>query len=118
MICIRCISFFWRSDQHIFSVAGWAAVRDTVARGQFGQAIDRKEIKMSTIELENVESNGAPSKSYWARVTATLVGRIRLYLAKRRSRDALVELTRDQLADIGITPEEARAERQKSWFWS
>jgi uncharacterized protein YjiS (DUF1127 family) len=46
------------------------------------------------------------------------VERIRLYLKKRSSRDALAELTRDQLADIGITPEEARVERQKSWFWN
>ena len=72
---------------------------------------------MSAIELENVEGNRAPSKSIWARMTAASVRRIGLYLEKRRSRDALAELTRDQLEDIGITPEEARAERRKSWFW-
>ncbi|MFS8110662.1 DUF1127 domain-containing protein [Rhizobium jaguaris] len=51
-------------------------------------------------------------------MTTTFVERIRLYLEKRRSRNALGELTRYQLEDIGITPAEARAERQKSWFWS
>jgi len=74
---------------------------------------------MSTSELENVESNGAPSKSIRARMTAAaFVERIHLYLEKRRSRQTLAELTPDQLADIGITPEEARAEWQKSWYWS
>ncbi|WFU12756.1 DUF1127 domain-containing protein (plasmid) [Rhizobium sp. CB3090] len=50
-------------------------------------------------------------------MTAALVRRIGLELEKRRSRNALAELTPDQLDDIGITPEEARVECQKSWFW-
>ena len=40
------------------------------------------------------------------------------HLEKRRSRRAIAELTRDQLEDIGITPQEASAEIGKSWFWS
>ncbi|CAN7675966.1 DUF1127 domain-containing protein [Rhizobium sp. LjRoot258] len=39
-------------------------------------------------------------------------------LQKRRGRQALAELTADQLKDIGITPQEASAEMGKSWFWS
>ncbi|MDE1994350.1 MAG: DUF1127 domain-containing protein [Rhizobiaceae bacterium] len=47
----------------------------------------------------------------------TLAERLRTRMDKRRSRSDLAELTRDQLADIGLTPAEARTEVQKSWFW-
>lgn len=36
---------------------------------------------------------------------------------KRAGRMALRELTDDQLRDIGVTPEEARREIGKSFFW-
>ncbi|EJN05189.1 hypothetical protein PMI41_00971 [Phyllobacterium sp. YR531] len=42
---------------------------------------------------------------------------IAVYLAKRRSRLALSNMTSDQLRDIGITPDQAEAEIAKSWFW-
>lgn len=43
---------------------------------------------------------------------------LRRWLVKRRTRRSLTELTRDQLADIGVTPGEAQAEVAKSFFWS
>ncbi|WP_454849134.1 DUF1127 domain-containing protein [Rhizobium binxianense] len=40
------------------------------------------------------------------------------WLEKRRSRQALAELSEDQLRDIGISRAEARKEVAKSWFWN
>ncbi|PKA45282.1 DUF1127 domain-containing protein [Rhizobium sullae] len=39
------------------------------------------------------------------------------YFEKRRTRRDLLDLTAEQLNDIGVSPEEARAEASKSWFW-
>ncbi|MBB4276130.1 DUF1127 domain-containing protein [Rhizobium mongolense] len=39
------------------------------------------------------------------------------YFEKRKTRRSLLELTAAQLNDIGLTPEAARAEASKSWFW-
>jgi uncharacterized protein YjiS (DUF1127 family) len=39
------------------------------------------------------------------------------YFEKRRTRRNLLDLTAEQLNDIGVSPEEARAEASKSWFW-
>ncbi|EJL52755.1 hypothetical protein PMI09_03659 [Rhizobium sp. CF122] len=60
------------------------------------------------------KSDAAPLRSALRRALAFLSWR----LEKRRSRRAIAELTRDQLQDIGITPEEASAEIGKSWFWN
>jgi len=60
------------------------------------------------------KSDAASLRSALAHVGAFLSW----HLAKRRSRQAIAELTRDQLEDIGITPQEASAEIGKSWFWS
>ncbi|MQB43050.1 DUF1127 domain-containing protein [Rhizobium sp. ICMP 5592] len=48
------------------------------------------------------------------RALTTLVSR----LQKRRTRRDLSELTDTQLLDIGVTRSEAKAEVNKSWFWS
>jgi uncharacterized protein YjiS (DUF1127 family) len=40
------------------------------------------------------------------------------YLEKRKTRIDLAELSDTQLLDIGVTRSEARAEVEKSWFWS
>lgn len=37
--------------------------------------------------------------------------------AKRHSRSALRDLSRDQLRDIGLTPQDVRREVAKSVFW-
>ncbi|WP_086998648.1 DUF1127 domain-containing protein [Rhizobium sullae] len=39
------------------------------------------------------------------------------YFEKRRTRRDLLDLTAEQLNDIGVSPEEARAEASESWFW-
>ena len=41
----------------------------------------------------------------------------RAWHVKRRTRHALVEMTEDQLCDIGITRSEARREVGKSFYW-
>ncbi|MEX2741740.1 DUF1127 domain-containing protein [Rhizobium mongolense] len=43
--------------------------------------------------------------------------RLCCYFEKRKTRRSLLELTAAQLNDIGVTPEAARAEASKSWFW-
>ncbi|MGG6893454.1 DUF1127 domain-containing protein [Rhizobium sp. BR 315] len=40
------------------------------------------------------------------------------YYEKRNTRRDLLDLTDDQLRDIGVTRREAHAEVSKSWFWS
>ncbi|MEK1897704.1 MAG: DUF1127 domain-containing protein [Rhizobium sp.] len=60
------------------------------------------------------KSNVASPRGFISRAVAFLGCR----LEKRRSRQALAELTADQLKDIGITSQEASAEIGKSWFWS
>lgn len=39
-------------------------------------------------------------------------------LEKRRSRRTLIDLTDDELRDVGLTRGQARTEVSKSWFWS
>ena len=46
-----------------------------------------------------------------------LIRAIALWIGKRRTRRGLAELTPDQLRDIGLTRQAARAEVRKSWFW-
>lgn len=41
----------------------------------------------------------------------------RAWHVRRRTRHALVEMTEDQLCDIGITRSEARREVGKSFYW-
>ncbi|MBY5567299.1 DUF1127 domain-containing protein [Rhizobium leguminosarum] len=40
------------------------------------------------------------------------------HLEKRSSRRTLLELTDDELCDVGLTRAQARAETSKPWFWS
>ena len=42
---------------------------------------------------------------------------VRAWWVKRRTRHALVEMTEDQLRDIGVTRSEARREIGKSFYW-
>lgn len=72
---------------------------------------------MSTTVLESAKAHEARAR--WMRfgLTIKLVTWISQALEKRGSRRTLAELTRDQLDDIGISPSEARTEREKSWFW-
>ncbi|MCQ4629558.1 DUF1127 domain-containing protein [Shinella sp. CPCC 100929] len=42
---------------------------------------------------------------------------LRAYCLKRRTRHALLELTDDELRDIGITRTEAHREVRKSFYW-
>ncbi|NKM48022.1 DUF1127 domain-containing protein [Rhizobium leguminosarum bv. viciae] len=53
-----------------------------------------------------------------ARWSLRLLMMIEHYLEKRRSRRTLLELTDDELCDVGLTCAQARAETSKSWFWS
>ncbi|MBY5783287.1 MULTISPECIES: DUF1127 domain-containing protein [Rhizobium] len=53
-----------------------------------------------------------------ARWSLRLLMMIEHYLEKRRSRRTLLELTDDELCDVGLTRAQARAETSKSWFWS
>ncbi|MBA5803445.1 DUF1127 domain-containing protein [Rhizobium changzhiense] len=53
-----------------------------------------------------------------ARWSLRLLMTIEHHLEKRRSRRTLLELTDDELCDVGLTREQARAETSKSWFWS
>ena len=43
--------------------------------------------------------------------------RYRAWLIKRHTRYALLELTDEQLRDVGLTRSEARREAGKSYFW-
>lgn len=42
---------------------------------------------------------------------------VRAWWLKRRTRQALIEMTEDQLRDIGITRSEAQREIGKSFYW-
>lgn len=42
---------------------------------------------------------------------------VRTWWLKRRTRQALIEMTEDQLRDIGITRSEAQREIGKSFYW-
>lgn len=42
---------------------------------------------------------------------------LRAWSVKRRTRHALVEMTDEQLHDIGVTRHEARREIEKSFYW-
>lgn len=42
---------------------------------------------------------------------------VRAWMLKRRTRQALIEMTEDQLRDIGITRSEAQREIGKSFYW-
>jgi uncharacterized protein YjiS (DUF1127 family) len=53
-----------------------------------------------------------------ARWCLRLLAAIEHHLEKRRSRRTLLELTDDELCDVGLTRAQARAETSKSWFWS
>ncbi|MBY3166803.1 DUF1127 domain-containing protein [Rhizobium laguerreae] len=53
-----------------------------------------------------------------ARSSLRLLMTIEHHLEKRRSRRTLLELTDDELCDVGLTRAQARAETSKSWFWS
>ncbi|MBY2913676.1 DUF1127 domain-containing protein [Rhizobium leguminosarum] len=53
-----------------------------------------------------------------ARWSLRLLMTIEHHLEKRRSRRTLLELTDDELCDVGLTRAQARAETSKSWFWS
>ncbi|MBY5397426.1 DUF1127 domain-containing protein [Rhizobium leguminosarum] len=53
-----------------------------------------------------------------ARWNLRLLMTIEHHLEKRRSRRTLLELTDDELCDVGLTRAQARAETSKSWFWS
>ncbi|KAF5885156.1 DUF1127 domain-containing protein [Rhizobium sp. PEPV16] len=53
-----------------------------------------------------------------ARWSLRLLMMIEHYLEKRRSRRTLLELSDDELCDVGLTRAQARAETSKSWFWS
>jgi len=46
-----------------------------------------------------------------------LITACRGWMERRRTRNSLSELTPDELRDIGMTREAARAEVAKSWFW-
>ncbi|CAN7292422.1 DUF1127 domain-containing protein [Rhizobium leguminosarum] len=53
-----------------------------------------------------------------ARWSLRLLAAIEHHLEKRRSRRTLLELTDDELSDVGLTRAQAKAETSKSWFWS
>ncbi|MFL5014083.1 DUF1127 domain-containing protein [Rhizobium sp.] len=53
-----------------------------------------------------------------ARWSLRLLMTVEHHLEKRRSRRTLLELTDDELYDVGLTRAQARAETSKSWFWS
>ncbi|MDH6204295.1 MULTISPECIES: DUF1127 domain-containing protein [Rhizobium] len=53
-----------------------------------------------------------------ARWSLRLLMRIEHHVEKRRSRRTLLELTDDELCDVGLTRAQASAETSKSWFWS
>ena len=60
---------------------------------------------------------GAGSGPRRRRILRRALARFLVYLEKRETRWDLRDLTDDQLRDIGMTPAEARAEVNKSWFW-
>ncbi|RUM21226.1 DUF1127 domain-containing protein [Rhizobium vallis] len=47
-----------------------------------------------------------------------LLAAIELRLEKRHSRRTLLDLTDDELRDVGLTRAQATTEASKSWFWS
>lgn len=61
-------------------------------------------------------SPGRPSHSLRAFLSSGLRG-YRRWLVTRRTRHALLDMTDDQLSDIGITRREARQEIGKSFYW-
>ncbi|MEZ2131245.1 MULTISPECIES: DUF1127 domain-containing protein [unclassified Sinorhizobium] len=42
---------------------------------------------------------------------------LQYWTQKRRSRLRLLELSEDQLRDVGLTRDDVKAETSKSWFW-
>ncbi|MBY5582197.1 DUF1127 domain-containing protein [Rhizobium leguminosarum] len=53
-----------------------------------------------------------------ARWSLRLLMTIEHHLEKRCSRRTLLELTDDELCDVGLTRAQAWAETSKSWFWA
>ncbi|MCA2411019.1 DUF1127 domain-containing protein [Rhizobium leguminosarum bv. viciae 248] len=71
------------------------------------------------LELSGILGTPRDTKLHgMARWSLRLLMTIEHHLEKRRSRRALLELTDDELCDVGLTRAQARAETSKSWFWS
>ena len=60
-------------------------------------------------DIESSSSTQRPLYRAWLAVRA--------WWLKRRTRQALIEMTEDQLRDIGITRSEAQREIGKSFYW-
>ena len=60
-------------------------------------------------DVEHPKSTHGPLYQAWLAV--------RSWWIKRRTRQALIEMTEDQLRDIGITRNEAQREIGKSFYW-
>ena len=71
---------------------------------------------MMTIDAMFAET-GSRRQHSLARMFSRLWLAYRAYRITRRSRHALLELTDEQLCDIGVSPGEARREIAKSFFW-
>jgi uncharacterized protein YjiS (DUF1127 family) len=61
-----------------------------------------------------VEKPGPSGRLSFASVWNGLVRRVLAWSSRSRSRQALTELTEDQLRDIGLTEHEARREARRS----
>jgi len=73
---------------------------------------------MPGTKAENEERDEACRAPARTGLRATLSACIRRYIERRRYARALAALTREQLAEIGLTPSQAAGEQQKSWFWN
>lgn len=82
---------------------------DETSLGNMQMTID---IERSTAVMPSVDK-GKRKPGFLRPALAALLS----YLEKRETRGNLRDLTDDQLRDIGVTPAEARAEINKSWFW-
>ncbi|MGJ7038181.1 uncharacterized protein YjiS (DUF1127 family) [Shinella sp. BE166] len=69
-----------------------------------------------TIDTIFAESGLEPKRSVRAIAYRTWLA-LRAHCLKRRTRHALLELTDDELRDIGITRTEAHREVRKSFYW-
>ncbi|MBY3347265.1 DUF1127 domain-containing protein [Rhizobium laguerreae] len=71
------------------------------------------------LELSGILDTPRDTKLHgMARWSLRLLMTIEHHLEKRRSRHTLLELTDDELCDVGMTRAQARAETSKSRFWS
>ena len=77
---------------------------------------------MGTIDAMNIRQDTANQKAgaMLGSVTTLLAAVLRgiaAYYVKRRSRARLLDLTDDQLRDVGLTHGDVRRELAKSFFW-